>query len=415
MRWRNQDQWRSQSAWRDEKVEDQPRGCVPDMNEMSHGHTWRLGDDWSSDMRWHHTPPDWIANRPRKRRFLFLRFLFFFIPMLVTLVVVMSLLLNQVYRPLQDMIPHTGILMIVVVGIPLVIGLVAFIFGGLAFRRFGSPMADIMAALDAVANGDLRVRVNENSHGEFLQMQRSFNRMAEELSRAETNRRNMTADVVHELRTPLHIIQGNLEGLLDGVYEPTKEQISATLDETRLLARLVADLQTLSLAEAGKLYLHKELISAGDLIEDAVTSFSGLAAENGITLTTEITGSTDMLMISADPDRLSQVLNNLVANAVRYTPTGGKITLKVNGEKSGVRIAVEDTGSGIAEEDLPFVFDRFWKADQSRSRHEGTGSGLGLAIARQLVQAHGGNITVESKIGQGTRFIIQIPAGADGG
>lgn len=410
MRRHKQDRWLGQSAWGDAKDEDQPRGCTPDVSDRSHGHTWRAGEDRPSSILWHHTPPDWITSRPRKRRFLFLRFLFFFIPMLVTLVVVMSLLLNQVYRPLQDMIPHTGILMIVVVGIPLVIGLVAFTFGGLAFRRFGSPMADIMAALDAVANGDLRVRVDENSHGEFRQMQRSFNRMAEELSRAETNRRNMTADVAHELRTPLHIIQGNLEGLLDGVYEPTKEQISATLDETRLLARLVADLQTLSLAEAGKLYLHNELISAGDLIEDTVTSFSGLAAENGITLTTEITGSTDMLMISADPDRLSQVLNNLVANAVRYTPTGGKIVLKVNGEKGGVWIAVEDTGSGIAEEDLPFVFDRFWKADQSRSRHEGTGSGLGLAIARQLVQAHGGNITVESKAGEGTRFIIQIPA-----
>jgi signal transduction histidine kinase len=233
--------------------------------------------------------------------------------------------------------------------------------------------------------------------------------MAEELENAEQNRRNLTADVAHELRTPLHIIQGNLEGMLDGVYEPTKEQITATLDETRLLARLVSDLQTLSLAEAGKLHLHCQPVLVVDLIEDTLTGFSVMAAENDITLQKYITGTDAELTLNADADRLSQVLNNLVANAMRYTPRGGFIRLKAAPTGSGVTLIVEDTGSGISPEDLPYVFDRFWKAEKSRSRHEGTGSGLGLAIARQLVQAHGGTIEAESQAGQGTRFIITLP------
>lgn len=268
-----------------------------------------------------------------------------------------------------------------------------------------------MAALDAVADGDLSVRVDENARGEFGRMARSFNRMAEELDNAEKNRRNLTADVAHELRTPLHIIQGNLEGMLDGVYEPTKEQIGAALEETRLLSRLVNDLQTLSLAEAGKLQLHCQPVLASDLIEDILTGFSVIAAENGITLQKEITGTDVELTVNADPDRMSQVLNNLVANAMRYTQKGGVIRLIAFPDDKNVTLIVEDTGSGIAPEDLPNVFERFWKAEKSRSRHEGTGSGLGLAIAKQLVQAHGGTIRAESELGRGTCFTICIPRG----
>ncbi len=289
-----------------------------------------------------------------------------------------------------------------------------FWIAGCILRWIGFPpvwltVADIMAALDAVAGGDLRVRIKDDIRGEFGKMAHSFNRMVEELDNAEQNRRNLTADVAHELRTPLHIIQGNLEGMLDGVYEKSDEQISVTLDETRLLTRLVNDLQTLSLAEAGKLHLHCEPVSAADLLEDTVTSFTGLAAENGITIRSEITGDVSKLTISADADRLEQVLNNLVGNAVRYTPEGGSITLRAENIPAGVRLTVEDTGQGIAPEDLPFVFDRFWKAEKARARHEGVGSGLGLAIARQLVQAHGGTIIVESPPGHGTKFVIELP------
>ncbi len=370
-----------------------------DMPEWRDWRDWREARDWRK----------WGYLRPRKKRFLLGRFLFFFVPMVGIFIAGIMFIIHVLAGQLQEVVPNPRILVFVVWGVPLLFGLVAFIIGGITFRKFGSPMADFMAALDEVAEGNLSVRVQEYKHGEFSKMSRSFNRMVEQLAAAEQNRRNLTADVAHELRTPLHIIQGNLEGMLDGVYEPTTEQISVTLDETKLLARLVNDLQTLSLAEAGKLHLNLSPVSAADLVGDTVTSFSGLAAENGITLESEITGGEKELTIMADADRLDQVLNNLVANAVRYTPSGGRILLKAEAERNSVKLSVEDTGSGISQEDLPHVFDRFWKAERSRSRHEGSGSGLGLAIARQLVQAHGGTINVISRQGEGTSFIIDLP------
>lgn len=351
----------------------------------------------------------WDAYQPIKRRFLFLRFLFFFFPMLVLFSVAFYFINFLVNNQMPADMTHPGIWLTTPRIIMVALALLFITTGGLVFRRFSSPFAEIMAALDAVAEGDLSVRIKEKTHGEFGRMARSFNRMVEELGNAEENRRNLTADVAHELRTPLHIIQGNLEGMLDGVYELNTEQINATLDETRLLGRLVNDLQTLSLAEAGKLHLNKAAVCIPDLIADTITGFSGLAAEHGIKLNSKITGGEQELTVQADSDRISQVLNNLVANAVRYTPPGGSITLSAEALRTGARLMVEDTGSGIPPADLPYVFDRFWKAEKSRSRHEGSGSGLGLAIARQLVQAHGGTIKVESPAGQGTKFVIDLP------
>jgi signal transduction histidine kinase len=252
--------------------------------------------------------------------------------------------------------------------------------------------------------------------------------MTEELARAEEQRRNLTADVAHELRTPLHIIQGNLEGMLDGVYEPGEATIEATLEETRLLARLVEDLQTLSLAETGQLELVKERVNVAELLADVRTSFSGQSEAAGVTLdvvlgeTMEPYGAAvnsdgapggdpgEAMTVWADYGRLDQVLTNLMANALRYTPHGGKITLQAAAEKGGVSLWVRDTGDGIPPEDLPYIFDRFWRGDPARS-HTGGSSGLGLAIAQQLVRAHGGRITAESQIGQGTIFRIDLPAG----
>jgi two-component system sensor histidine kinase BaeS len=369
---------------------------------------------WTADRSIKHLRA-WDADRPTKRRYLFLRFLFFFLPMLVMLNVAFYFLNSLINHQMPEGMAHPDNWITTPRIIMIALALLFITVGGLVFRRFSSPVAEMMSALDAVADGDLNVRMKENAHGEFGRMARSFNRMVEELDNAEQNRRNLTADVAHELRTPLHIIQGNLEGMLDGVYELNTEQINATLDETRLLGRLVNDLQTLSLAEAGKLHLNLEAVCIPDLIADTITSFSGLAGEHGITLKSNISGSEPELTLQADADRISQVLNNLVANAVRFTPSGGTITLTAEALPTGVRLMVEDTGSGIAPEDLPYVFDRFWKAEQSRSRHEGTGSGLGLAIARQLVQAHGGTITVESPARQGTKFVVELPSDAGTG
>jgi two-component system OmpR family sensor kinase/two-component system sensor histidine kinase BaeS len=272
-----------------------------------------------------------------------------------------------------------------------------------------------MAAADAVAEGDLSVRVPESGPRDFRRLAASFNHMVEELERADQRRRNLTADVAHELRTPLHVIQGNLEGILDGVYEPTEAHLEATLDETRLLARLVEDLRTLSLAEAGQLPLHVETVDVGELLADAQTSFSGQAEAAGIDLRLEIAEDGPAggpLRVRGDVGRLDQVLGNLLSNAIRHTPRGGSVALRAAPIQGGVRIAVCDTGAGIPAEDMPYIFDRFWRGDRARTRGGGAGSGLGLAIARQLVRAHGGRIGVESTVGEGTTFTIELPAGS---
>jgi len=280
---------------------------------------------------------------------------------------------------------------------------------GLASRNITTPLADIMSAADAVASGHLSGRVPENSRSQFGQLARTFNRMVAELQRADEQRRNLTADVAHELRTPLHIIQGNLEGIVDGVYQPTTEHIQMLIEETQLLSRLVEDLRTLSLAESGHLPLHTEPIRVAELLADLATSFRGQAETAGVTVrleTDRLAGTT----IEGDVMRLNQVLANLMVNALRYTPQGGSVTLGGLPTASGVRLTVSDTGRGIPAKDLPFVFDRFWRGDPARTRKDGAGGGLGLAIVKQLVELHGGEVHVQSREGQGTTFTIELPS-----
>lgn len=293
-------------------------------------------------------------------------------------------------------------------GAPVGVVVLLFIIIFNMYTRFGKPLQDMFNAIDSVAEGNLSARVPENNSEMFSELFKRFNKMAGELERSDQQRRNLTADIAHELRTPLHIIQGNLEGIVDGVYKPTDEHINNTLDETRLLSRLVNDLQTLSLAETGQLPLHPTRFLLADLMEDLTSSFSSQAASLGIYMETRT--ANPLQEITADYDRLNQALSNLVGNALRYTPQGGRISIEtesISGEERSVRIKVKDTGEGIPTEDLPFIFDRFWRGDKSRTGR--THSGLGLAIAKQLIHAHGGTIQAQSEVSKGTTFIIEIP------
>lgn len=348
------------------------------------------GQSWS---------PEWEQRRRTfMRRFigLFLFASFFFAMVLAGI----ALLVWLVFRGRSIGFAELIILLSCVGGIMLG---AALIIGGLMVRRFGSPLARLMAAADAVAAGDLSVRVPVRGGGNMARFIERFNRMTAELEQAEQSRRNLTADVAHELRTPLHILQGNIEGVIDGVYEPTHDHMAAMLDETRLLSRLVDDLQTLSLAEAGQLPLHRQTLPAADLLEDVATRFAAAAADAGVVL--KVSPDDDPPDVTVDPDRLDQALSNLVANALRYTPAGGSVTLSAEQAAGGVELTVADTGVGIEAADLPFIFDRFWRGDRARGRG---GSGLGLPIARRLVEAHGGTIRVDSVVGEGTRFVVWL-------
>jgi two-component system OmpR family sensor kinase/two-component system sensor histidine kinase BaeS len=311
--------------------------------------------------------------------------------------------------------PQTAVLVWVSgCGLALALPLLAVVLAIRTFRRVANPLAAVMNAADAVAEGDLSVRVPEFSgRNDFTRLAHSFNNMTEELERADQQRRNLTADVAHELRTPLHIIQGNLEGVLDGVYDPTPEHIEATLDETRLLARLVTDLHTLSLADAGQLPLKMEPVNVADLLADVATSFSGQAEVQGVELGVETAVLPQNTHIQGDAGRLDQVLSNLIVNALRHTPADGRITLSAklvdDGVQHAVEIAVTDTGEGIPEADLPFVFERFWRGDRARTHSGGAGGGLGLAIANQIVEAHNGRITVSSTLYETTTFTLIFP------
>ncbi|MBN2007053.1 MAG: HAMP domain-containing histidine kinase [Anaerolineae bacterium] len=296
------------------------------------------------------------------------------------------------------------------IGIVLLVGLAALAthLGRRTFKTVASPLAGLLSAAEAVKNGDLSARISETNSRHFNSVVNTFNEMIASLERADQQRRNLTADVAHELRTPLQIIQGNLEGILDGVYEPTPEHIEATLEATHQLARLVEDLRTLSLAESGQLTLELKPVDVAELLLDTQTSFSGLAESSGVTLRVATPG--EPLIVHGDPGRLDQVMGNLVVNAVRHTPREGVISLEASAHPDGVEIRVGDTGEGIAPEDLPFIFDRFWRGDRARGHQTGAGSGLGLAITRQLVRLHGGTIDVASTPGAGTTFTISLPA-----
>ncbi|MGI5502204.1 sensor histidine kinase [Lentzea sp. CA-135723] len=261
------------------------------------------------------------------------------------------------------------------------------------------PIRALTAATKRTAEGDRTARVDGGA-GEIGELAKSFNAMSEKLAETERQRQAMVSDVAHELRTPLGNITGWLEATQDGLAEPDPHLIDMLLEESLLLQRLVDDLHDLAQADAGTLRLHPEPIALDDVVDQVVN-----AQQNREIL---LRSETTPVHLSADPVRLRQALGNLVANAVRYTPPGGEVVVKLFQWQDRAILEVVDTGTGIAPEDVPHVFDRFWRADKSRSRRTG-GSGLGLAITRHLVEAHGGAVSVTSRLGEGSTFRISLP------
>ena len=304
----------------------------------------------------------------------------------------------------------------------LLAGALGLLLGLLIARGLAAPLSRLASAARRIAQGRLDERVPLDGAAEGADAARAFNEMAASLEQAEQLRQRMIADIAHELRTPLTVIQGNLRALLDGVYPLEQSEIATIYDETLLLSRLVGDLRELAQAESGQLALEVRPVEVEPLVRGALAPFEAAAAERGVALRAELPG--ELPPVQADPGRVCQVLQNLVANALRYTPSGGRITLTacIDDEQSttghqsqcvvspplAVVFQVSDTGQGIAAADLPHVFERFWRADRSRSR-EGGGSGLGLAIARQIVVAHGGEIGVSSAPGTGSQFWFRLP------
>ena len=276
---------------------------------------------------------------------------------------------------------------------------------GRTLRRAAVPLAEVIAAADRVATGDYaaRVPVRPGNRGDIGRLVRTFNAMASQLESDETQRRALFADVAHELRTPLSVIRGSVEGMLDGIYPRDDERLQTLLEETEIVNRLLDDLRTLSLADAGQLSLHPEPTDLAGLLDDLVTGFEPRAAAAGVRLAASAPA---MPMLALDPVRIRQTLDNLVANALRHTPRGGEVAIVVQPIPGAVRFTVRDTGAGIPHEHLPHVFERFWKSADSG------GSGLGLAICRGIVEAHGGTIGAESAPGHGTTIWFTIPAGS---
>lgn len=285
--------------------------------------------------------------------------------------------------------------------VALLLGLVGLFVVGRALRRLAVPIGDLMEAAGRVADGDYSARVGEHGPREVRALARAFNAMAARLQSNEATRRNLLADVTHELRTPLTVIQGNLEGLLDGVYPRDDAHLAPILDEARVLSRLVDDLRMLALAESGALKLQKEPTDVAVWLSEVAASFRAQADAQNVALSVDV--PPDLPLMDLDPERMRQVLSNLIANALRYTPSGGTIRVRAVAEDKSVSVSVSDTGAGIPPEDLPHIFDRFYKSGDSR------GMGLGLAIAKNLVAAHGGEISAQSTPGQGTMIQFTLP------
>jgi signal transduction histidine kinase len=274
-------------------------------------------------------------------------------------------------------------------------------------RGMTQPLREMASAARRMEVGDYSVRVRSRSRDEVGQLATAFNRMSAELENLEQSRRDLVANVSHELKTPITAIRAHLENLLDGVEEPDPQTLQVMLGQTERLGRLVEQLLDLSKLQSGEVPLHREEVPVAPLVSQVVSEIE--VARPSADVTIERTIDADLPALEADAARVHQVLFNLVDNAVRFTPPGGEVTIAAHRVNGHVEIVVADTGTGIPEEALPRLFERFYRVDTARSREDG-GTGIGLAIARSIVEAHGGHIRAESQVGRGSVFTFDLPA-----
>jgi signal transduction histidine kinase len=286
--------------------------------------------------------------------------------------------------------------------------LIALILGGILIQSFTKPIRKLANATEIVAGGKLGFQVEINSQDELGRLAASFNSMSADLERADRTRKQMTADIAHDLRTPLSVLHGYTEAMSEGKLTGNSEIYGIMHQQAQHLNYLIEDLRTLSLLDSGELSFHIQNINSAIILEQITAALEPTAREKNITIIKQI--MKDPPRVALDPDRLTQILGNLLTNAIQVLSPGGEITLSANQEGESLLIQVSDSGPGIQEEDLPHIFTRFYRADKSRQSETGS-SGLGLAITKKLVEAQGGTISVESKIGHGTKFSLHFPLG----
>ena len=379
---------------------------------------WPENEEWPP-RRWRRRPHNPFFRRLGCLFLLFNLFLILIFGLFVGTVISAFERGGNLSQPLAWLVPVGLVFVILVLGL-------AFL-AARNIRRMSNPLDELVVASNKVAEGDYSARVEEKGLSEMRTLLRGFNSMAERLQINDQQRRSMLADVSHELRTPITVIQGNVEGILDGMYpaDETRLRLKSILEETHILSRLVDDLRTMALAESGSLQLRREPVDLAPLIREVLAGFEAQADEKNIHVDFQ---AVDVETIQADPSRLREVLTNVLSNALRYSPRGGEVKVGLTESNTGVErdalrgeavhlhrtqvqvskrtvtVFVQDSGPGISAADLPHVFDRFYKSSDSG------GMGLGLSIARYLVEAHGGKIWAESKPGEGTKISFALPA-----
>jgi len=279
------------------------------------------------------------------------------------------------------------------------------VIGAFLAKRLSRPIQNTVSVTKQISDGDYKVRIKENSNTKELdELMVSINQLADSLGKQETLRKRLTADVAHELRTPLTSIGTHIEAMIEGVWEPTTERLQSCHDEILRIGKMVQDMESLEKVESENLKLNKTKINLTEIAEKAVNNFEGDISKKNLKLSID-GNSAD---IFADKDRINQVFINLISNAVKYTPDGGEIHISISETEKSVKIGIKDNGIGIPEDELPFIFERFYRADKSRNRMTG-GSGIGLAIVKSIVTAHGGVVEAESRLNEGSCFAVTLP------